>query len=145
MTKISEQENSSPLSRFHGVVRFDNFAKGHEFALECPKFSTWSTLEPGPNGETMKLPDCMRSKGRKIVLRAYLDEFVAGQLYVFVIRLLFGKGVVDEIHAQCTSSMAHVEEILQSIGVMQEIEEVGGTGDCDVKVAPMETAHLQQQ
>ena len=107
MTK-SSRGGGAPVSRFYGVVRFDNLS--HEFAIECPRLRI---LKPN---EKMTLPENMRARGQNILFRALLDEFVAGQLYVFVVRLLYGKAAVDAIHEQCKTSKDHIEEILLSFG-----------------------------
>lgn len=42
--------------------------------------------------DSFKLPPCCTTGGKKVILRADLDnEYTAGQLYAYVIRVLFGE------------------------------------------------------
>ena len=111
---ISEADGGGapPVSRFYGVTRFDNDVNECAFAVECPHLQVMRA------SGIFTLPTSLnvRGGGEKIVLRAGLDEFVAGQLYVFIIRILYGKGAVDAIHEQCKSSRNHVEDVLLSFG-----------------------------
>jgi len=52
-----------------------------------------------------------------------MDEFTAGQLYVFVLRLLYGKNEVDRLHKQCQTSISYIQEVIASFG------ETGKTDD----------------
>ena len=98
-----------PQSRFYGVVRFDDCAYG--FAIQSPQLNMIS------DDEQFTLPGCMTTRGQEILLRAGLDEFVAGQLYVFVIRLLYGKHVVNDMHKKLKTSESHIQDVLLSFGV----------------------------
>ena len=110
--KVSKEGGPPPLSRFYGVVKFDNIT--NEFATECPLFTMKGVKE---TQHLNTIPNSLFARGQQVLLRACLDEFVAGQLYTFVVRLLYGKAAVDEIHKQCRCPKHHIKDILVSFGI----------------------------
>ncbi len=111
-----------PPTRFVGVRRmterltipnkdgeyYVNQATG-KFGVEFPVFDRNSKpgkiVEIRNSGDEIYLPDCAKIGNSNILLRNDLDgEDVAGQLYSFVYRLLFGKKKANDLRRKLNDS-----------------------------------------
>jgi len=110
---VTSETGAPPPPRFYGLVRHDYAIS--RFAIECPQLIAF-----GRESKTFSLPPSIKARGELVLLRADMDEFVAGQLYVFVLRLLYGKKEVDRLHEQCQTSKSYVKEVIASFGKMRE-------------------------
>jgi len=109
-------ETGGPPPRFYGLVRYAHSVK--KFAIECPQLLVFRK-----ECHTLSLPPSLKCRGEVVLLRVNMDEFTAGQLYVFVLRLLYGKNEVDRLHKQCQTSISYIQEVIASFG------ETGKTDD----------------
>ena len=118
----SKNSTGQPPTRFFGVKRiterikvtsidgdyYINKATG-KFGIEFPAFDrnskTGKILESRTSDDENDLPGCAKIGDSKILLRNDLDkEDVAGQLYSFVYRLLFGKKKANDLHIKLSQS-----------------------------------------
>jgi capsule polysaccharide modification protein KpsS len=89
-----------------------------KFAIECPQLLVFKRED-----NMFLLPPSVKSRGESVLLRVNMDELVAGQLYVYVLRLLYGKLEVDRLHKQFKTSASCIEETMASF------RETGKTDD----------------
>ena len=55
---------------------------------------------------TTSFQSCFRSRGTRVILRADLnDEYVAGQIYAYLIRILYGEKGVKVLLQSSTSNI----------------------------------------
>ena len=87
MSKIQ----GSPKTKYFGVVRID--ANKNEFAVEFPMFIIEKLTEV-----PFVLPNCCVTGGKQVTLRrGFQNEYLAGQFYAFVIKVLYGNESVKAL------------------------------------------------
>lgn len=81
-----EDQKSILGSKYYGVVQAD--PTKNDFAVEFPMF----VVDDDRFSKTaFDLPPCCTSRGNKVILMAGIEsEYLAGQIYVYVIRVLYG-------------------------------------------------------
>ena len=104
----SETNKQGPTqSQYFGVIKVDTDI--NEFAVEFPKLIIEKCLE-----NSFQLPSCCRDGGNHVILRAGItSEYLAGQFYTYVIRILYGNGGVKAAHQTYSSNETHGEEVIQ--------------------------------
>ena len=124
---VMGRKGGAPPTRFLGVSRIieSNRAnsgddKRHytgKFGVEFPLFDT--KVDP-------LVPKSATITGRTVLIRNDLTEDVAGRLYAFMFRLLYGTAVVERM-LQKTNSLAEnaslVQDTLRAFGANEEDEE----------------------
>ena len=85
-------------SRYFGVIKAD--VNKNEFAVEFPVLNIEKCSE-----DPFRLPQCCTTGGGKVViLKTGIDkEYYAGQIYAFVIRILYGNEAIKSIHETFSS------------------------------------------
>ena len=82
-------------SKYYGVVKPDNSV--NNYALEFPML-----IVKDHKTESFSLPSCYRSRGKKIILKSGIEnEYLAGQIYAFIIRVLYGNEGVKAAKESC--------------------------------------------
>ena len=86
---FNESNNSNITCQYVGVFKVNS--DKNFFGIDFPLLKIEKCRE-----DLFSLPPCCRTRGSRIILRADLDsEYVAGQLYAYVIRVLYGQEGVN--------------------------------------------------
>ena len=121
------QKGGAPPTRFLGVSRAVN--------PECSGSSVDETHHPRKFGVEFPLFDANKDplvpqsatiKGRAVLIRDDLTEDVAGRLYTFMFRLLYGTAAVERMLKKTNSlaeNVAFVQDTLRAFGATGEEEE----------------------
>lgn len=117
---VMSRKGEAPPTRFLGVSRIMESGRSgasdgkrqytRKFGVEFPLFDT--KLDP-------LVPKSATITGRKVLIRNDLTEDVAGRLYVFMFRLLYGTAAVERM-LQRTNSLAEnvsfIQDTLRAFG-----------------------------
>ena len=77
-------------SKYCGVVQIDPHQDVYSVEFPMILVENYSKM-------TFQLPTCSTAGGREIILKSGIsDEYLAGQVYAFVIRVLYGEKGVKE-------------------------------------------------
>ena len=117
-------KGGAPPTRFLGVSRIIDYDQANptegrqqytgKFGVECPLFDT--KMDP-------LVPKSATITGRTVLIRNDLTEDVAGRLYAFMFRLLYGTAAVERMLRKTnslTDNIAFVQDTLRAFGANEE-------------------------
>ncbi len=82
----SSQSKSNKLCQYSGIFKVNANDK-KSYGIHFPLLDIDKCTE-----DSFTLPSCFTAKGKRVIVRADLDdEYVAGQLYAYIIRVLYGE------------------------------------------------------